>query len=159
MTENDGGNFSLNLFNGYVGKNKKNLENFILDMVEFKLIITSRKIGLSWKLPPCLVNQELDSGEIYWDVWESKQDELLLYVKNDVLSTTSAYAWNSEWMETITDFWTKISLILPSLANKKFNSLKNENDEPIYTYNDKYMRWFVRHAINGGRCIFLKTME
>ena len=30
--------------------------------------------------------------------------------------------------------------MLPSLANKCFKSLRNENDEPIYTYNDEYMR-------------------
>ena len=30
-----------------------------------------------------------------------------------------------------------------------------EKDEPIYTYNDKYMRWFVRQSIKRGRvCAF-----
>ena len=30
-----------------------------------------------------------------------------------------------------------------------------ENDEPVYTYNDKHMRWFVRQSIKGGRvCVF-----
>ena len=33
--------------------------------------------------------------------------------------------------------------------------MRDENDEPIYTYNDKYMRWFVRQSIKGGRvCAF-----
>ena len=36
-----------------------------------------------------------------------------------------------------------------------FNSLRTEEDEPIYTYNDKYMRWFVRRSIKRGRvCAF-----
>ena len=36
-----------------------------------------------------------------------------------------------------------------------FFSLRTEEDEPIYTYNDKYMRWFVRQSIKGGRvCAF-----
>ena len=33
--------------------------------------------------------------------------------------------------------------------------MRDENDEPIYSYNDKYMRWFVRQSIKGGRvCAF-----
>ena len=46
----------------------------------------------------------------------------------------------------------KNSLTLPSLANKYFNSLKDENDEPVCTYTDPFMRNFVRKAIKGGRC-------
>ena len=41
------------------------------------------------------------------------------------------------------------------LGWKYFNSLRTEEDEPIYTYNDKYMRWFVRQSVKGGRvCVF-----
>ena len=33
--------------------------------------------------------------------------------------------------------------------------MRDECDEPIYTYNDKYMRWFVRRSIKRGRvCSF-----
>ena len=46
----------------------------------------------------------------------------------------------------------KNSLTLPSLANKYFNSLKDENDEPIYTYTDPFMRNCVKQSIKGGRC-------
>ena len=46
----------------------------------------------------------------------------------------------------------KSSLTLPSLANKYFNSLRDENDEPIYTYTNPFMRNFVRKAIKGGSC-------
>ena len=55
-------------------------------------------------------------------------------------------------MEELAGFGMKNSLTLPSLANKYFNSLRDENDEPIYTYNDEYMRHFVRKSIKGGRC-------
>ena len=55
-------------------------------------------------------------------------------------------------MEELTGFGMKNSLTLPSLANKYFNSLRDENDEPIYTYTDPFMRYFVRKAIKGGRC-------
>ena len=49
----------------------------------------------------------------------------------------------------------KNKLILPSLATKYFNSLRNENDEAIYTSNDEYMRYFVRQSIKIGRCTSL----
>ena len=55
-------------------------------------------------------------------------------------------------MEKLTGFGMKNSLTLPSLGNKYFNSLRDENDEPIYTYNDEFMRYFVRQSIKGGPC-------
>ena len=58
-------------------------------------------------------------------------------------------------MEEITGFSMKDCLSLPGLGWKYFNSLRTEEDEPIYTYNDKHMRWFVRQSIKGGRvCAF-----
>ena len=55
-------------------------------------------------------------------------------------------------MEELTGFGMKNSLTLPSLANKYSNGLRDESDEPIYTYNDEFMRHFVRQSIKGGRC-------
>ena len=55
-------------------------------------------------------------------------------------------------MQELTHFGIKNSLNSPSLANKYFNSLRDENDEPIYTYTDAFVRNFVRIAIKGGRC-------
>ena len=55
-------------------------------------------------------------------------------------------------MEKLNNFGMKNSLISPSLANKHFNSLVDENDEPIYTCTDPFMRNFVRKAIKSGRC-------
>ena len=58
-------------------------------------------------------------------------------------------------MEEITEFSMKDCLSLPGLGLRYFNSLRSEQDEAIYTYNDKYMRWFVRQAAYGGRlCAF-----
>ena len=60
-------------------------------------------------------------------------------------------------MEEITGFSMKDCLSLPGLGRKYFNSLRTEEDEPIYIYNDKYMRWFVRQPIKGGRvCAFIQ---
>ena len=58
-------------------------------------------------------------------------------------------------MEEIRGFSMKDCLSLPGLGWKHFNSLRTEEDEPIYTYNDKYMRCFVRQSIKRGRvCAF-----
>ena len=58
-------------------------------------------------------------------------------------------------MEEITGFSMKGCLSLPGLGLKHFKSLQTEEDEPIYTYNGKYMKWFVRQAAYGGRvCAF-----
>ena len=111
-----------------------------------------RNIGKSFKLQPCLLKQELEHDEIYEDNWEEKENEWLPYLKNDVLSTAFSYARYSKGMEELTRFGIKNSLTLPSLANKYFNSLRDESDEPIYTYNDEFMRHFVRQSIKGGRC-------
>ena len=75
-----------------------------------------------------------------------------LMLKLTLLSTAFCYARYTIGMEELTGFGMKNSLTLPSLANKYFNSLRDENDEPIYTYTDPFMRNFVREAIKGGRC-------
>ena len=41
-------------------------------------------------------------------------------------------------------------LSLPGLGWKNFNLLRTEEDEPIFTYDDKYMRWLVRQSIKRG---------
>ena len=81
-----------------------------------------------------------------------KETEWLLYFKNDVLSTAFSYARYSKGIEKLTRFGLINSLTLPSIANKYFNSLRDESDEPIYTYNDDFMRHFVRQSIKRGRC-------
>ena len=55
-------------------------------------------------------------------------------------------------MERLTKFVMKNRLTLASLAKKFFNSLRDENDEPIYTCTNPFMRNFVRKSIEGGRC-------
>ena len=49
----------------------------------------------------------------------------------------------------------KYNLRSPGLGWKHFNSLRTQEDEPIYTYKDKYMRHFVGQSKKGGRvCAF-----
>ena len=55
-------------------------------------------------------------------------------------------------MEELTGFGMKNSTKIRSLTNKSFNSLRDETDEPIYTYNNENMRQFVRQRLKGSRC-------
>ena len=67
-------------------------------------------------------------------------------------------------MSSITGFGMKDCLSLPSLGWKHFMSSRCVDDEPIYSYTDKYMRHFVRqqskvvkleHSINYTNHKFL----
>ena len=79
----------------------------------------------------------------------------MLYPIKNVLSTAFCYAKCSKRMEYLTCFGMENSLTLPSLANKYFKSLRDENDEPFYSYNDECMRYFVWKSKKGGRCAAL----
>ena len=111
-----------------------------------------QKIGESYKLQESLLKEELEHVEIYEDICKERENEWLSYVKDDVLSTAFCYARYTMGMEELTGFGMKNSLTLPSLSNKYFNSLRDENDEPIYIFTVPFMRNFVRKAIKGGRC-------
>ena len=51
----------------------------------------------------------------------------------------------------------KDCLFLPGLGRKFFNALWTEEDEPIYSHNDKYMLWFVRQSLEVARvCAFIQ---
>ena len=130
---------------------KRFLNMFISDVV-YCILKIPQKMGRSYKLQENLLKKELEHDEIFEDNWEEKENEWLPYLKNDVLSTAFSYARYSKGMEELTGFGMKNSLILPALANKYFHSLWDESDEPIYTYNDEFMRHFVRQSIKGGRC-------
>ena len=97
----------------------------------------------------------MDHDGIDENNWRDKKDEWLPYVKSDVRCTAYSYARYIKAMEEITGFSMKDCMSLPGLGWKYFNSLRTEEDEAIFTYNDKYMRWFVRQSKKGGRvCAF-----
>ena len=97
----------------------------------------------------------MNHNEIDYIHYKDKVSEWLPYVKNDVLCTAFSYARFFKVMEEISGFSMKDCLSLPGPGLKYFNSLRTEEDGPLYTYNDKYMRYFVRQASYGGRvCAF-----
>ena len=84
-------------------------------------------------------------------IGKEKEIEWLPYLKNDVLLTAFICAKYSKGLEDLKRFGVKSSSTLPSLANKYFNCLGDENDEDVYTYTDTLRRHFVRQSIKGGR--------
>ena len=94
---------------------------------------------------------EKNNYEKYAVNWRDKKYEWIDYFRNHIFCTAFSYARYSKAMEEITGLSLKDCLSLPGIVWKFFNSLRNEEDEPLYTYNDKYMRWFVRQSFEGGR--------
>ena len=114
-----------------------------------------KKIRRTFKLQKELLKTEIDHDEIDGIKDRDKINEWLPYIKNDVLCTAFSYGSYCKAMQEITGFSMEDCLSIPGLGLKFFISLRCEEDEPIYTYNDKYMRWFVRQAAYGGRvCAF-----
>ena len=146
----------MKVFNGLIHKNNKQIPQYLhfrwgMTHLNYSL----KKLGKTFKLPKELLKTEMNDDDIDGDIYKDKKHIWLPYVKNDVLCTAYSYARYIKAMEEITDFSMKDCLSLPGLGWKYFNLLKTEEDEPIYTYNEKYMRWFVRQSIKGGRvCAF-----
>ena len=97
----------------------------------------------------------MNLDDVDGNTYNDKKDFWSPYVEMDVLSTSYCYARYSKAVQEITGFSMKDCLSLPGLEFKYFNSLRTDQDELIYTYNDKYMRHFVKQAAYGGRvCAF-----
>ena len=156
IIKNGKGIISLKIFNGYIAKNNKEIPQYLIFRCGMTHLNDSlKKLGKNFKLPKELLKTELNHDEINGMNYKDKKDIWLPYVKNNVLCTAYSYARYNKCMEEITGFSMKDCLSLPGLGLKYFNSLRTEEDESIYTYNDKYMRWFVRQSIKGGRvCAF-----
>ena len=156
IIKNGKGIIELKVFNGLTYKNNKQTPQYLYFRCEMThLNYSLKKLGKTFKLPKQKLKTELNHDEIDENNWRDKKNEWLPYVKNDVLCTAYSYARYIKAMEEITGFSKKDCLSLPGLGWKNSNSLRPEEDEPIYTYNDKYMRWFVRQSIKGGRvCAF-----
>ena len=61
----------------------------------------------------------------------------------------------SKAMEENTGFVMKDCFSLPGFARKSFKSLRTEEYESIYTYDERYIRYFVGQSFKRGRvCVF-----
>ena len=141
IIKNGKGIISLKIFNGKIEKNKKQIPQYLIircGMTYLNYIL--KKLGKTFKLPKEILKTEIDHNDIDGNNYKDKKDIWLPCLKNDVLCTSYCYARYIKAVEEITKFSMKDCLSLPGLGWKYFNSLKTDEDEPIYTYNDKYMR-------------------
>ena len=157
IIKNGKGIISLKVFNGYIYNGRKQIPQYlILRCGMTHLNYSLKKLGKTFKLPKKLLKTEMNHNDKDENNWKNRKDECLPYVINDVLCISYCYARYNKCMEEIIGFSRKDCLSLPGLGWKYFNSLRTE-DEPIYTYNDKYMKWFVRQSIKEGRvCAFIQ---
>ena len=158
IIKNGKGIIELKVFNGYI--QSKTSTKQIPQYLHFRcglihLNYSLKKLGKTFKLQKELLKTEMNHDDVDGDTYKDKKDEWLPYVKNDVLCAVFSFARYIKAMEELTGFSVKDCLSVPGLVMKCFNSLRTEEDEPLYTYNDKYMRDFVRQAAYGGRvCAF-----
>ena len=151
IIKNGKGIIEMKVFNGYNEKNRKQIPQYL----HFRCGMTHlnyslEKLGKTFKLQKEFLKTEMNHDEIDGNNYKDKINEWLPYVRSDVLCTAFSYARYCKAMGEITGFSMKDCLSVPGLGLKYFYSLRSEEDEPIYTYNDKYMRWFVRQTAYGG---------
>ena len=150
------GIISLKIFNGYIYNGRKQISRYLIFRCGMThLNCSSKKLGKTFKLPKEPLKTAMNHDDIDGDIYEDQKDIWLPCVKNDVLCTAYSYARYIKSMEEITGLSMKDCLSLPVLGWKYFNSLRTEEDEPIYTYNDKYLRWFVRQSIKEDEYVLL----
>ena len=94
----------------------------------------------------------MDHDEVFKVIWMNEKVVWIDNVKNDVLFIDFGYARYSKGMEKITRFGMKYSSTSLSLGLKYFYSLRYKIDQPICTYMDKYVKWFVTECITGSTC-------
>ena len=124
---------SLKISNGLIEKNNKQIhQNLIFRCGMTHLNYSLKNLGKTFKLPKELLKTERNHDDIDGDNYKDKKDVWLPYVKNVVLCTAYSYARYIKAMEEITGFSMKDCLSLPGLGWKYFNSLRTEEDEPIY---------------------------
>ena len=51
-----------------------------------------KKIGVIFKLETSLLKQKMGHYEFFEDKWEARENDWLLYVKNEILSNSFCYA-------------------------------------------------------------------
>ena len=107
------------------------------------------KIGKEYNLQPELLKGEMDHSLINKNNFVKLRHIWEPYLISDVLCLAFIYARHSMEMQKMTGFGIKDCLTEASLGWKCFGTY-NKNRE-FYTFNDKYVRDFIRKSIKGGR--------
>ena len=101
LIKNAIGIISLKIFNSFLDQKKNIPQSAYFRCGRVHNTKSLKKIGESYNLQSCLLEQELEHDEIYEDTWEVRQHEWLPYTKDDLLSTAFCYARYTMGMEEL----------------------------------------------------------
>ena len=107
------------------------------------------KIGKEYNLQPELLKGEMDHSIINKNNFAELRHIWEPYLISDVLCLAFIYARHSMEMQKMSGFGIKDCLTEASLGWKCFGTYNK--DREFYTFNDKYVRNFIRKSIKGGR--------
>ena len=107
------------------------------------------KIGREYNLQPELLKGEIDHSVINKNNFVKLRHIWEPYLVSDVLCLAFIYARHSMEMQKMSGFGIKDCLTEASLGWKCFGTYNK--DREFYTFNDKYVRNFIRKSIKGGR--------
>ena len=107
------------------------------------------KIGKEYNLQPELLKGEIDHSVIKKNNFVKLRHIWEPYLISDVLCLAYIYARHSMEMQKMSGFGIKDCLTEASLGWKCFGTYNK--DREFYTFNDKYVRDFIRKSIKGGR--------
>ena len=117
-----------------------------------------KKIGEEYGLQPELLKGEIEHSLINKNNFVELRHFWEPYLISDVLCLAFIYARHSMEMQKMTGFGIKDCLTEASLGWKCFGTYNK--DREFYTFNDKYVRSFIRNSIKEGRCgAFIRYFE
>ena len=105
------------------------------------------KISREYNLQPELLKGEIEHSNINKNNFAELRHIWEPYLISDVLCLAFIYATHSMEMQKMSGFGIKDCLTEASLGWKCFSTYNKE----FYTFNDKYVRDFIRKSIKGGR--------
>ena len=107
------------------------------------------KIGREYNLQPELLKREIEHSVINKNNFAELRHIWEQYLISDVLCLAFIYARHSMEMQKMSCFGIKDCLTEASLGWKCVG--KYNKDREFYTFNNKYVRDFIRKSIKGGR--------
>ena len=107
------------------------------------------KIGKEYGLQPELLKGEIEHSVNNKNNFAELKHIWEPYLVSDVLCLAFIYARHSMEMQKMSGFGIKDCLTEASLGWKCFGTYNK--DREFYTFNDKYVRSFIRKSIKGGR--------
>ena len=108
------------------------------------------KIGKEYGLQPELLKGEIEHSIINKKFFAELRHIWEPYLISDVLCLAFIYARHSMEMQKMSGFGIKECLTEANLGWKCFGTYNK--DREFYTFNDNYVRSFIRKSIKGGRC-------